>query len=145
MGGIYLPLNCKNNIMTEPIIVAQKKYSKQFPSIRYLLVCYFHEDMFDVFDWNEESPNYKGIIRYFKIEDSSIKQEELFTELSAFIKTSQNWDEDKLREILKDDLGNCFRAPFFKITYREFLEGILEILEEPMEKTKSEFIPKFIG
>jgi hypothetical protein len=66
-------------------------------------------------------------------------------QLREFLVLSKHWEDDKIDDILGDDLGNCLFAPAYRMTYREFLEGILEILEEPMKKTRSEFIPKFIG
>ncbi|MBA3786615.1 MAG: hypothetical protein H0X15_13960 [Acidobacteria bacterium] len=128
--------------MAEPTKVEPGKYSKQFPELSSLLGGYFHEDMFYVFDWKAHKPNYKSVIRYIKSIQEPDYLSKKITELREFLKLSREWDEDKLREILHKDLGNCLYAPFFKMTYREFLEGILEILEEPMEKTKSEFIPQ---
>ncbi len=128
-----------------PKKVENGKYSKQFPQVRKILAGYFHEDMFDGFDWSGNQKNYKSVIRYIK----SIQSEEYLSakinQLKEFLALSQDWDEDKLSGVLGEDFSCMFYAPFFKMTYREFLEGILEILEEPMEKTKSEFIPKFIG
>lgn len=131
--------------MAEPTKVEPGKYSKQFPQVAKILGAYFHEDMFDGFDWKDTKPNYKSVIRYIKSIQEPEYLSKKITELREFLKLSRDWDEDKLRKILHEDLGNCLRAPFFKMTYREFLEGTLEILEEPIEKTKTEFIPKFIG
>lgn len=131
--------------MAEPTKIEEGKYSKQFSSLRYLLGNYFHEDMFDVFDWKGRRPDYQGVIRHFKTQDSPIRNREIPKELREFLALSKDWDEDKLDDVLEDDFGNCLYAPGYGITYREFLEGILEVLEEPMEKTRSEFTPKFIG
>ena len=130
--------------MAEPTKVEPGKYSKQFPQVRKILAAYFHEDMFDGFEWKETKPNYKSVVRYIK----SIQQPEYLlqkiTELREFLKISKEWDEDQLDDVLTDDFGNCLFAPGYEMTYREFLEGILEILEEPMEKTRSEFIPNLL-
>ena len=127
--------------MTEPTKVEKGKYSKQFPNLGYILG-YFHEDMFDGFEWNGRQPNYEGVIKYIKTQDSLTVNEKAPSEFREFLSLSQNWDEDKLSDVLSEDFVCMYRAPFFKMTYREFLEGILEILEEPMEKIKSEFIPQ---
>lgn len=131
--------------MAEPIKIEAKNYSKQFPNLKYLLVAYFHEDMFDGFDWKGTKSQYQSLIRYFKTQDSSVRNQKTPNELKEFLKLSQNWNEDKLSDVLGEDFSCMYNAPFFKMTYREFLKGILQILEEPIEKTKSEFIPKFIG
>ncbi len=131
--------------MTEPTKVEPGKYSKQFPELSSLLGGYFHEDQFDVFDWNGQRKGYQPIVRYHKsIQPEEYLREEI-KELKEFLEVSKNWNEDKLEDVLLNDFNGSIYAPFFKMTYREFLEGILEILEEPIEKTKSEFIPKFIG
>ena len=121
-----------------------EKYAEQYPDLRFLLG-YFHEDMFDGFDWQERKPTYKEVIRHYKTTANTNRVQRALFQLKQFTKISSDWDEDKLREILREDLGNCLYAPGYGMSYREFLEGILEILEEPMEKTKSEFIPNFIG
>lgn len=121
------------------------KYAEQFPNLKYLLSAYFHEDMFDGFEWNGEKPSYQKVIKYFKTQDSPIRNQKIPGELKKILALSQNWDEDSLEDVLLNDFGNSIYAPGVGITYREFLEGILEILEEPTEKTRGEFIPKFIG
>lgn len=131
--------------MIEPTKVEPGKYSKQFPQVAKTLGLYFHEDMFDVFEWKQTKPNYKSVIRYIK----SIQQPEYLsqkiTELREFLQISKNWSEDKLEDILLNDFSGSIYAPGIGITYREFLEEVLEILEEPIDKTESEFVPKFIG
>lgn len=120
------------------------KYAEQFPDLRFLLT-YFHEDMFDGFDWRGRKPTYKEIIRHYKTTASIERMQRALFQLKDFFELSRNWEDDKLSSVLGEDFVCMYRAPFFKMTYQEFLKGILEILEEPMEKTKSEFIPKFIG
>jgi len=128
-----------------PKKVEAGEYTKQFPELSSLLGGYFHEDMFDVFDWNEHEKNHTSIIRYHKsIQPKKYLLEEV-NELKEFLELSRSWNEDKLEEILLNDFRGSIYAPGAGITYRKFLNDILEILEEPIEKTKSEFIPKFIG
>ncbi len=130
--------------MTEPTKVELTGYSKEFPDLRFLLG-YFHEDMFDGFDWQGRKPTYKEIIRHYKTTANADRVQRALSQLKEFLALSRTWDDDKIDDILGDDFGNCLFAPAYGMTYREFLEGILEILEEPMEKTRSQFIPKFIG
>lgn len=130
--------------MTEPTKVEPGKYSKQFPELEYVLG-YFHEDMFDGFEWQGRKPSYHEVIRHIKITNSLTNIKKATGELQLFLQLSRDWNEDNLEDVLLNDFGNSIYAPGVGITYREFLEGILEILEEPIEKTESEFIPKFIG
>ena len=131
--------------MAEPTKVEPGKYSKQFPELGGLLGGYFHEDMFDGFEWKGYEPNFKSLIRYHKSIQSEKYLIREISELREFLVLSQSWDEDKLEDVLLYDFSGSIYAPGIGITYREFLEGILKILEEPMEKTRSEFVPKFIG
>jgi len=101
--------------------------------------------MFDGFEWRGRKPNYQEVIKYIKTQDSPTVNKKAPDELREFLALSRDWDENTLDDVLGDDFGNCLFAPAYGVKYREFLESILEILEEPMEKTKSEFIPKFIG
>lgn len=131
--------------MTEPEKVEEGKYTKLFPELGALLGGYFHQEQFAGFDWDGHKKSYKPIVRYHK----SIQSEDLIRkeikELKEFLNLSKDWNEDELFEVLLNDFGGTFSAYRFNMTYREFLEGTLQILEEPPEKTKSEFIPKFIG
>lgn len=122
-----------------------ENYSKQFPNLAYLLDCYFHEDQFQVFDWSGREHNYEGIVRYFKIKENAEQISKTEKDLEEFLKISFQWDEEKLDEILRLSFDGIFFAPFFGITYREFLEGVLRILKEPLQISQSKFIPKFIG
>lgn len=131
--------------MAEPTKVEPGEYSKQFQELSGILGGYFHEDMFDGFDWQGHQKNYKSVIRYHKsIQDKEYLNKEI-DELKEFLKLIQDWDEDKLEDVLLNDFGGSIYAPGIGITYRKFLQDILEILEEPMRKTKNEFIPKFTG
>ena len=130
--------------MTEPTKVEPGEYSKRFPNLAYILG-YFHEDMFDGFEWLGRKPDYQTVIKYIKTQDSPTINKKAPDELHNFLTLSKDWDEDRLEDVLLYDFSGSIYAPGIGITYREFLEGILKILEEPMEKTRSEFIPKFIG
>lgn len=128
-----------------PKKVEAGEYSKQFPELSSLLGGYFHQYQFDVFDWNGHLRGYEPIIRYHKSIQSEEYLKKEISEVKEFLALSQNWDEDKLFDVLLNDFRGTLSAYRFDLTYRKFLEGILEILEEPIEKTKREFIPKFIG
>ncbi len=121
------------------------KFSKQFPQVAKILGLYFHEDMFDGYEWKNNKPNYQAVVRYIKSVQQSEHLSAKISELREFLIFSKEWDEDKLEDILLNDFSGSIYAPGIGITYRRFLEDILEILEEPMEKTRSQFIPKFIG
>jgi hypothetical protein len=64
--GICLRSSYKNKIMAEQTNVEPGKYSKQFPEIRSIFGGYFHEDMFDGYEWNDNKPDYQAVVRYMK-------------------------------------------------------------------------------
>ncbi len=144
MGLAFIYRQIKK-IKIMPKKVEQGQYSKRFPQVAKILGLYFHEDMFDGYEWKNITPNYRSVIRYIKSVQTEATLSEKISELNEFLILSRAWNEDKLSEVLGEDFSCMFYAPFFKLSYREFLKEILNILEEPMEKTKSEFIPKFIG
>ncbi len=62
-------------------------------------------------------------------------------ELSEFL--ASGFDEEKLEDALYHQLGLGIMPSYWDLTFRGWLEEVLKILEEPMEKTKKQFIPPF--
>jgi CdiI immunity protein len=119
-----------------------KSYEERFPALYQFLGCYFHQDWKDFSDWKGQAPSFEGIVRHFKVIDSKTNAKEELNELISFL--SLNLAENEIEDVM--DEWNIAYYPYgIKITYKEWLERILEILEEPIEKTKKEFIPDFIG
>lgn len=117
-------------------------YQKKFPELYQLLGGFFHQDWIHVFDWQDQPPMFEGVVRYYK---TKAKQEFInrdAEELKDFLNLGLS--ESEVEDVM--DEWNVAYYPYGrKITYNKWLQGILVLLEEPMEKTKREFIPEFIG
>lgn len=119
------------------------EYKKNFPELYQYLGGLFHQDWSYVFDWKGQPPDYKGVVRYFKVRNSKSLEKSELKDLKTFL--SLNLSEDAIEQVMTREFKIGIRPAFWNLTHKLWLENILQILEEPMEKTKQEFIPKFIG
>ncbi len=117
-------------------------YAKAYPNLKELLN-FLHQDWKIMFEWEVKEPNYEAAIRKLKVDDSPETRQKNISELKDLI--SLKFDEITLRKIINRDFGSGFYPPGIGLTYQEWLESILNLLEEPMEKTTKEFLPKFVG
>lgn len=111
--------------------------SKKYPELSDLMI-YFHQDWKDCYLWDEE-PNYPPIVRYYKVHNPKRSLEEVTVELKEFL--SKGYDESKLKAIIYGEFSMNLHLPHWNLTYKEWLEDVLKILEEPMEVTKKQYIP----
>lgn len=116
--------------------------TKIYPNLKELLN-FLNQDWKLMFEWENTEPNYQSAIRKLKVDDSPEIRQKNIDELKTLI--SSNYDEVTLRRIVNRDFGSAFYPPGLGITYQEWLEEILQIMEEPIEKTAKEFLPKFVG
>lgn len=117
-------------------------YTGVYPNLRELFN-FLHQDWKLMFEWQGKEPNYQAAIRKLKVDDSPATRQRNISELKDFI--SLNLDEVTLRKIINRDFGSGFYPPGVGLTCQEWLESVLNLLEEPMEKTTKEFLPKFAG
>lgn len=117
-------------------------YSEKYPNLKELLH-FMHQDWKLMFEWEGRSPNYQAVVRKLKVDDSPEVRQKNVNELRELV--SSNLSETMLEEIVDEDFGSAFYPPGIGLTYQEWLEEILRLLEEPMERTKKEFLPKFVG
>lgn len=118
------------------------EYTKKYPNVSEFL-SFFGQDWKIMFEWEDISPNFESAIRKLKIDNSTSIRQKIIDELKKIL--SSNYDETKLREIIREDFHSAFYPPGINLTYREWLEYILEIFEEPASETKRHFLPKFVG
>lgn len=117
-------------------------YAKIYPNLSELLN-FLHQDWKIMFEWEGNKPDYETAIRKLKVANLPAVRQNIISELAKLI--SCNFDEEKLEEIVNDDFGSAFYPPGVGLTYQNWLNEILRIFEEPVEKTKREFLPKFVG
>ena len=114
-------------------------YNKEFPNFGYVLG-YFHQSWSSVYDWQGKKPDFESVIRYCKTHNGLNRIVLATNEGTKLINLSLS--EEELEEAVDEFTTSGF-SPFN--THREFFDKVLEILKEPMEKTKKEFVPEFIG
>lgn len=117
--------------------------SRAYPRLNNLFGAYLHQDWEYGFNWENHESHFRPVIRYFKTHNSPAVVEQATTELKQFI--AERHDENQLDEYLSNDFGLEILPSYWGFTFQGFLEDVLKILEEPMEKTKREWIPEFIG
>ena len=95
------------------------KFEKKYPSLYYLLSCYFHED------WELDAPDIDGVIRLFKKEDQK-QVKKTIRDVKSFMKdVPENEYEKRFNEIYAR-----IYPPGTGMTYKEFLLNIINILEK---------------
>lgn len=119
-----------------------KTYKEKFPELYQYLGGLFHQDWKDVFDWQTQKPSFEGVVRYFKVRNIKCFEKAELNELGQFL--SLGLSENEV-EVIMDEWNIAYYPYGIKLTYIEWLKRILEILEEPMEETKKQFIPEFVG
>lgn len=117
-------------------------YTKIYPNLSELLN-FLHQDWKIMFEWEGSKPDYQMAIRKLKVANLPDVRQKITSELTKII--SCNFDEEKLEEIVNDEFGSAFYPPGVGLSYQNWLNEILRIFEEPIEKTKGEFLPKFVG
>lgn len=117
-------------------------YEKRFSELNQYLGGLFHQYWKNVFDWKGQNESFEGVVRYFKVRNSEHYEKEELKELKEFLNLGLT--ESEIENVM--DEWNIAYYPYgANMTYIEWLNDVLGILEEPMEKTKKEFIPEFIG
>jgi hypothetical protein len=103
-------------------------YEILYPSLKYFFSAYFHSDWVDIYDWHGENPSFQTVVFDFKNESKGTI-DKTTQELKQFLK--QELSEVELRDIVVHKLGANVYPPGRGLTYRQWLEAVLEILKEP--------------
>jgi CdiI immunity protein len=112
--------------------------TKNYPALTNLFGGHLHVDWKDCYLWDKE-PHYADIIRFFKVHNSEETVINAPQELREFL--SKEYDGEKLEDALHNHLILGLLPSYWNLTYQEWLEDVLRILEEPMEVTKKQYIP----
>lgn len=119
-------------------------FEEQYPSLDEVFG-FFNQDWYHTYKWDGKEPDYQAVIRFCKVVESDELVEKAIEELKDLIEFGKDFDEDYWYDYFMHGSSLGYYPPGGNQTYREWLEDVLKILEEPMEKTKKEFIPEFIG
>lgn len=115
-----------------------------FPNINYVFG-FLHQNWSDFYNWNGMTPKYESAIRFFKKVDSPERLSKAIIELKELIRFGQSFDDEEWYEYFWSDSSLGYYPPGSNQTYKEWLENVLNILEEPIEENEKHFIPEFIG
>ncbi len=109
------------------------EYRRRFEELHQFFAGYFHQDWGRVFDWKNETPNFQAVVRHFKATNPPAFIIKVRNQLEDFI--HYNLDEPELKKALLE-LGNNYFIDEESGTYRDWLEEIQRILDDPTEKGK---------
>jgi hypothetical protein len=100
-----------------------------YPNLTYFFSAYFHQDWNHAYDWQGERPSSEVVVRDFKAKNPEETVTQATRELEQFL--VQVLAEGDLREVVVHELGANVYAPGLGLTYRQWLEAVLDILKEP--------------
>jgi CdiI immunity protein len=99
----------------------------KFPKLCNLLGAYFHQDWKYDYDWKQNQPNFEEVVRFYKISNPVNTVSQATEELRKFLNLQLT--EADLDDILQG-IGVCYNPKARKMTYHQWLESILHILED---------------
>ena len=117
-------------------------YREKYFDLYQLFGGYLNQSWKEIYIWEDRKPAYQPLIRKYKTESERV--DKAIAELKEVIALDNNFDEEEWRNILTWGLSLGLRPKGFGLTPRQWLEDVLEILEEPMEETRKHWIPERI-
>lgn len=109
-----------------------------------LFAGYLNQSWKEIYIWDGQEPSYPPVVRKLKTELSGEELEETVKQLKEVITAGKDSDEEGWMDILTWDLNLGYYPPGDGLTYEEWLEEVLKILEEPIEEISKHFIPERI-
>jgi hypothetical protein len=105
-----------------------EELTKRFAALENFLGCYFHEDWDLVTNWQGNTPNFEEVVRFFKSNNIKCPErvERVINEMNELLALA---DEDTL-EKFADSSSVAVYMPAYGLTYRQWFEGLLRVLEE---------------
>jgi hypothetical protein len=103
-----------------------KRYDDLYPELGQFLGGYFHQD------WSYEQRRIGGsfadVVRSFLTTNPATTVMQTIRELTEFL--GLELSEEELRDTLLHEFGSYVRAPGLGLTYRQWLEAVLAILQQ---------------
>lgn len=114
------------------------EYRKLYPDLGSLLGAFFHQRWEEDLDWQGESPNYRAVVRFYKTLCSPTELDDTRKQLQRFL--ALLLDEDQTEDIVSDEFHCAFYPPGGGQTYRQWLEDVLRILDEPVTPSRLRYL-----
>lgn len=108
-------------------------YRFKFQALYQFFGGYFYQGWSSDYRWENGKPNFSAVVRHFKAVNPPAAINKVRNELEDLL--SNDYEEAELREILSE-LGNNFYPPSEKLNYRQWLEKILNLLNESPTKSR---------
>jgi hypothetical protein len=121
---------------------------KKFYELGQFLGGFFHQDWAVVFNWKGQEPNFEAIVRSYVATDTAQSVNKVKEELKQLL--ALHLTDNQLENLVSDEFGVAYSPTRRGTTFRQWLEQILEILQEPSNpKNAMEFVggtsPESIG
>ena len=102
---------------------------KRFYELGQFLGGYFHQDWGVVHDWKEQEPNFEALVRSYTASDNARNVGEVVRQLKQFLALPLT--DGQLKKIVSQEFYVDYNPVGRGSTLRQWLERILEILQEP--------------
>lgn len=102
-------------------------YTFKFPELYQFFGGYFYQGWSSDYRWQGAKPDFSAVVRHFKAVNPPPTISNVKNELDELLGSS--FDDSQLQEIL-NQLGNNFYPHAEELDYRQWLENILEVLNE---------------
>ena len=113
---------------------------EKFYKLGQFLGGYFHQDWAVVLDWNGQEPNFEAVVRSYTATATAEGITQVREQLKQFLALALT--DGQLEKVVFNDFGVDYNPTRRGSTFRQWLESILEILQEPPNKKNA---LKFVG
>ena len=105
----------------------------KYPELYQFFGGYFYQGWVADYRWENESPNFTAVVRHFKAINPPTTIAKVRNELEDLLRLELN--EENLKQVLQN-LGSNFYPKAENLTINEWLERVLEILNESTAKSR---------
>lgn len=103
------------------------EYRNRFAELYQFFGGYFYQGWANDYNWETARPNFAAVVRHFKAVNPPVTVTRVKNELEDLL--NLDLSEDELSKVLTE-LGSNFYAPAENLVHRQWLENILNILNE---------------
>jgi hypothetical protein len=113
-------------------------YTERFPNLFQFLSAYFTQDWKELYDWQDQSPKFEEVVRYYKVTSPPNTIHKVSQELESFLKLSLGLR--KLEQVLSDEFMVWYTPRSRGMDKKQWLEVVLQVLQEPDTHSKLRLI-----
>jgi hypothetical protein len=113
-------------------------FTERFPNLYQFLSAYFTQDWKELYDWQEQSPNFEEVVRYYKTTNSPPIVYKTSQELQSFLNLSLGLRE--FERVLRDEFMVWHTPRSRGMNKKQWLEAVLGVLQESGTQSKLRLI-----